>query len=278
MRAEQAKQVARNTADEARPGIVWLGRLGYAAKGVVYALVGILAAQAALGRGGATTDTEGALERILQAPFGRVLLGITALGLLGHAIWRFTQAAMDTENKGTDAKGVVTRAAYTVIGLIYAGLALSALRFARGSGGDDGDETQGRTAWLLGQPFGRWLVALVGLTVVAVGLFQLYRAYRAEFREHLRLSEMSASQARWVTAIGRLGYAARGIVFGIIGGFLIVAGLQSEPEAARGLGGALDTLARQSQGKWLLGIVAAGLIAYGSFMLVQARYRRMLIR
>lgn len=278
MRAEQAKQTARNAADEARPGIEWLGRLGYAAKGVVYALVGILAGQAALGRGGATTGTEGVLERILQAPFGRALLGVTALGLVGHAIWRFTQAGMDTENKGTDAKGVVTRAAYTIIGLIYIGLALSALRLALGSGGGNGDDTAGRTAWLLGQPLGRWLVGLLGLTVVAVGLFQLYRAYRAEFREHLRMSEMSAAQERWATATGRLGYAARGIVFGIIGGFLIVAGLQSQPEAARGLGGALDTLARQPQGKWLLGIVAAGLIAYGIFMLVQARYRRMLIR
>lgn len=273
-----AEQAARRAADQARPGIEWLGRLGYAAKGVVYALVGILAAQAALGRGGATTGTEGAFERILQAPFGRLLLGIAALGLVGHAIWRFAQAGMDTENKGTDAKGIVTRAAYAVIGLIYIGLSLSALRLALGSSSDNSDQTQSRTAWLLAQPFGRWLVGLVGLTVVGVGLFQLYRAYRTEFREHLRLGEMSASHDRLVTAIGRLGYAARGIVFGIIGGFLIVAGLQSQPEAARGLGGALDTLARQPQGKWLLGIVAAGLIAYGSFMLVQARYRRMLIR
>ncbi len=277
MPVDQAKQAVGNAAREARPGIEWLGRLGYVAKGIVYALVGILASQAARGRGGATTGTEGVLERILSAPFGRFLLSIIAIGLAGHALWRFVQASMDTEHKGADAKGLLTRAAYGMIGVIYIGLALSAMRLVLGGSGG-GDQTSSRTAWLLGQPFGRWLVGLIGLTVVAAGLFQLYRAYSAQFREQLRVAEMSATQERWAIAIGRLGYIARAIVFGIIGTFLIVAAVRVRPEEARGLGGALDILADQPQGPSLLGIVAAGLIAYGVFMFVQARYRRMLIR
>jgi len=264
---------------ESRPGIELLGRFGYAAKGVVYALVGLLAAQAALGRGGATTGAEGALARVLQAPFGRFLLALIAAGLAGHALWRFVQAAMDTENKGGDAKGLLTRAAYAVIGVIYVGLTLSAATLAlRGDGRNDGDETQSRTAWLLGQPTGRLLVGLVGLIVIGAGLYQFYRAYRVTFREKLRLAEISARQEQWAIIAGRLGYAARGVVFGLIGGFLIAAARQAQPEQARGLGGALATLAQQPHGQWLLGIVALGLIAYAVFMFVQARYRRMLIR
>jgi len=275
--AEHAGQQLRQAASEASPGIEALGRLGYAAKGVVYSLVGVLAAQAALGRGGATTGTGGALERILQAPFGRILLSFIALGLAGHALWRFVQAGLDTEAKGGDAKGLLARAAYAVIGIIYTGLALSAAQLALRRAGN-GDATQSRTAWLLAQPFGRWLVALVGIVVVGAGLYQFYRAYSTNFRDKLRLAEMSSDTARWATNAGRLGFAARGVVFGIIGAFLIVAARQSSPEQARGLGGALETLARQPAGPWLLGIVAAGLIAYGLFMLVQARYRRMLLR
>src|SRR4028118_1471446 len=97
---EQAKQQAENMARQAKSWIEPLGRFGYAAKGVVYALIGVLAAQAALGRGGETTDSQGALQRIVQAPFGKLLLGIVTVGLVGYAIWRLVQAFEDTENKG----------------------------------------------------------------------------------------------------------------------------------------------------------------------------------
>src|SRR5690349_10614398 len=101
---QQAERAAERAATH--PGVVTLGRFGYAAKGVVYAVVGILAVQAALGRGGETTSSSGALQQIAAQPFGQILLGITAIGLIGYVIWRFVQAGMDTENKGTDAKGM----------------------------------------------------------------------------------------------------------------------------------------------------------------------------
>ena len=117
--AERAKGQAKRAVREARPWLEWLGRCGFAAKGVVYALIGVLAVQVALGVGGETTDAQGALRRIFTAPYGRVLLAAIAVGLAGFALWQFVQAAMDTERKGSDAKGVATRAAYAGNGLIH---------------------------------------------------------------------------------------------------------------------------------------------------------------
>ncbi len=275
--AENAKQQAKTATRQASPWIEPLGRLGFAAQGVVYAIVGVLAVQAAIGAGGETTDTRGALQRIQDAPFGKVLLGIVAIGLVGYALWRFVQAFLDTDNKGSDAKGRLTRLGYAIVGVVYLGLALSAVQLMQGSGGQSQGSEQGWTARLMAQPFGRWLVGLVGVGVIGLGLYQLYQAYSAKFREHLKLSEMSHTEAEWATRSGRMGFAARGIVFCIIGALLIAAALHSNASEARGLAGALQTLASQPYGPWLLGAVAIGLIAYAIFCLVEARYRRMLL-
>ena len=272
-----ARKQARHAAREASPWIVRLGRFGYVAKGTVYAIVGVLAAQAAGGAGGATTDPRGALRWIIQAPFGQFLLGAVAIGLVGYALWCVVQGVLDTEGEGTDARGVLTRGAFVFTGLVATGLALSAVRLMRGSPGG-GDATQDWTAWLLSQPFGQWLVGIAGVVVLGSGLYHIYRAYSANFREALKLGEMSHTEELWTTRTGRLGFAANGIAVGIIGGFLMVAAMQDQSQQARGLGGALETLARQPFGPWLLGVVAVGLIAYGIFMLVEARYRRMVIR
>jgi len=118
------------------------------------------------------------------------------------------------------------------------------------------------------------LVVGVGAAVVGVGLHELYEAYKAEFLEYLKLGEMGEKARKWTERWGRLGIAARAIVFGVVGTFLIRAALQYDPKEARGLGGALQTLAQQPLGSWLLGAVALGLVAYGLFMLSVARYRR----
>jgi hypothetical protein len=277
----QATQEAQHAVRGASPWLEGFGRFGYLGKGLVYALVGVLAAQAAMGAGGATTDARGALHQIIEATFGEFLLAGTALGLVGYGLWRFVQASMDTENKGANVQGVLTRATYVVIGVTHIGLALSALQLLLGSDVDSsGGDTAAhdRTAWLLSQPLGQWLVGLVGIVLIGVGLYQWYQAYDAGFRDQLKLAEMSGTQERWVTCIGRLGFAARGIVFGIVGALLMAAAVHAAPGEARGLGGALATLAEQPFGSWLLGVVAVGLIAYGGYVLVEARYRRMVIR
>ena len=146
-------------------------------------------------------------------------------------------------------------------------------RWARGQQGGGGSPDDW-TARLMAQPFGRWLVVIAGAVIVGAGLYQFYKAYKADFRDELNLGAMSGRVKTWTTRSGRLGYAARGVVFGVIGIFLVQAALQTDPDEARGLGGALNTLASQPFGPYLLGAVALGLVAYGIFMFVMARYRR----
>lgn len=255
-----------------------LARLGYLAKGIVYAIVGILAVQAALGTGGKTTDTKGALGAIAAQPFGKFLLVLLVIGLIGYVVWRFIQAIKDPEHKRNDSQSLARRIGSAISGLIYAGLALSAIRLIMGSGGGSSGASsqQDWTARLLSQPFGQWLVGLIGAFIVGFGFYQLYIAYKAKFRKEMKLREMSPTEETWATRLGRFGEAARGIVFIIIGFFLLQAARQSDASQVRGLDGALQALAQQPYGPWLLGIVALGLVAYGIHMGVQARYRRII--
>lgn len=252
-----------------------MARLGYTAKGIVYAIVGILALQAALTAGGKTTDTQGALYTIAVQPFGQFLLILLAIGLVGYSLWRLIEAVTDPENKGTDAKGIFSRLGYVISGLTYLGLALNAGMLAFGAGGGGGGNSkQDWTARLLQQPFGRFLVAIVGALVIGIGFYRLYKAYKIKFRKKLNLSEMNSQQENWAVHISRVGIAARGIVFVIIGFFLLKAGQQSDASEVRGLDGVLQAVAQQPFGKIMLGLVATGLIAYAAYLFIEARYRR----
>lgn len=268
------EQHAERVVRKASPWIERLVRFGYVAYGVVYLLVGVLAMQAAFGGAAEAAGQQGALRSILLAPLGRVLLCIIALGLLAYAAWRLFQGVMDPEDEGRDAKGVVKRLNHVLNGLFHGSLAFYAGQLAFGSGGGGGGSPDDWTATLMSRPFGRWIVVVAGVGIVGAGLYQFYEAHRADFREKLKMGEMSLRKKRWTTHAGRLGYAARGVVFGVIGVFLIQASLQTDPDEARGLGGALETLARQPFGPYLLGAVALGFVAYGVFMFVMARYRR----
>jgi hypothetical protein len=278
----QANQASERVVRDTSPWIEGLGRFGHVAIGVVYATIGVLAAQTALSQGGGTTDSHGALAWIVQAPFGRAILGAFALGFAGYAAWRWIQAVRDTESKGTTPMGVLNRLVYAFIGATYGALALSAFDLARGhaaSGEGSGDASaQDWTAWLLSQPFGQVLVATVGLGIISVGLVQFYLAYSGKCCDSLQTSGLSQAQERLVGAAGRIGFSARGIAFAIIGVLLLVAAVHTRSDEVRGLGGALATLAQQPFGPWLLGIVASGLVVYGAFMMVKARYGRLVVR
>ena len=261
--------------------VVWLGRFGYAAKSVVYLVIGALAIQVAIGSGGQTTGPSGALASIARQSFGQILLGLVAVGLFGYALWRLIQAWIDPENEGKDVKGIVKRIGYAVSGTIYGFLGVEAVRIVMGSsaGGSGGDQqAKDWTAKLLAQPFGPWLVAAVGLIIIITGLYQGYRAYSAKFKQKLKLNEMSVTEQTWAVRSGRLGLAARCVVYVILGNFLIQAALTSNSEEVGGIGQALRELASQPYGPWLLGVVAFGLIAYGFFCFILARYRHIFIR
>ena len=234
------------------PWVEPLARMGYAARGVVYALIGILAIQTAFGsRGNQQTDTRSALQWVAEQ--STALLWLLALGLFGYALWRVVQGVLDPENKGSDPKGLAVRAGRVASGLIYGGLAMAAVRMATGANnaGDAGSGgTQGWTADLMTKPFGRWLVAIAGIAVIVSGFVQLRDGWTEKFRKHLKEQEMDANEKRLAVRTGKLGLIARGIVFLLSGWFLIRAALQFNPAEARGL------------------------IAFGAYSILLARYRR----
>ncbi|MCR5888475.1 DUF1206 domain-containing protein [Hymenobacter sp. J193] len=257
----------------ASSGIRALARFGFAAKGVVYLLLGILALLAATGQqGGQTADKKQAVQTLQGLPGGSVLLGLVAVGLLGYIIWRFTQAFRDTENKGSSAKGLGRRLGYAGSGLLYASLAWYAAQLAfRGSAsGNSGSAQQSLVAKALSWPAGEWIVILVGLITIGSGLYQIYRAYSGSFQKHVNSADIPAGQQNMVYRTGQLGYTARGIVMAIIGYFFVQAGRQHSAAAAGTTDEAFDLLA--AMGPVVLGIVALGLMAYGLYMLVQAKY------
>jgi hypothetical protein len=274
--AQQTEQAARRTANH--PAIQLLGRVGYAAKGLVYIMIGGLAGLAALGSGGATTDRKGAIQAVYEQPFGEILLGLITFGLACYALWSFIQAIADTEGKGSDLKGLATRLFYAGVGVSYTAFALAAFQLLMGAGnaGKNSDaNAKDWTAELLKQPVGVLLVIVAALIVLGAACYQFYKAYKADFHKELELGKMGQTAKDWTVRLGRIGLAARGVVFGIIGLFLIIAALQHNPDQAKGLGGALQELAGQRYGQILLGLVAAGLMAYGVYSLAVARYRRM---
>ncbi|MBW4511524.1 MAG: DUF1206 domain-containing protein [Scytonematopsis contorta HA4267-MV1] len=253
-----------------------LARLGYAAKGVVYLVVGLLAMQAAIGSGGRTMGTSGALQLIITQPFGRILLGIVTLGIIGHVLWRLVQVFFDPGNRGQsiNAKQIVKRIGYGCSAIGYTGLAWTAVKLIMGTEAGDSESIEDWTEYFLDLPFGRWLVVLAGVIVIGVGISFIFEAYKAKFRCQLKLRLQSSSEQSWTVGLARFGIASRGFVFGIIGIFLIFAAIQIDGSEARGLGGVLTALAKLPFGSWILGIVAFGLIAYGIYSLIEAYYRR----
>jgi hypothetical protein len=261
----------------AAPWIQWMARLGYLARGVVYVVVGGLAFQAAVSSVRLPEDSSGALQAILRQPLGRVLVGLVAVGLIGWVLWRLVQAFLDPEGKGTRAKGLARRAGYLTSAFLHSGLALEAVRLARGSSGGAGgtaDATADHwTAVAMSQPAGRWIIAAVGAGTILFAFSQFYRAYSASFRKKLDLSRLGPDAEKRVVLVGRLGLAARGVVFGIIGWFLVRAALQTDAEEAQGFETALQTIQEQGYGQYLLAAVGVGLFAYGIFEFAEARYR-----
>ncbi|MGL6343658.1 MAG: DUF1206 domain-containing protein [Waterburya sp.] len=252
-------------------------RFGYAAKGFVYGAIGILALLAAFNvSGGQTTDTTGALQAIATKPFGRILLILIAIGLVGYVIWRFIEAIKDPDHKGNDTQGWFTRLGYILSGLAYIGVAINAALLGIGSSnsGGGGNSQQDWTAMVMQQPLGRWLVGIAGAIIIGIGFWRLYEAYKIKFRKQLNLSELNPSQQNWLVNISRFGIAARGVVFVALGFFVLQAARQYNPEKVQGLDGVLLSFAQQPFGKIFLILIAAGLVAYAIYLILQARFRR----
>jgi uncharacterized membrane protein YidH (DUF202 family) len=258
----------------ARSGSGWyeaLARVGLVAKGISYGLVGVLAIGVATGVGGKATSQTGALKQLAGSSFGSVVLVLVAAGLAAYALWRFAQAA--TTREDDEKKVWAKRVLYVARGLVYSGLALSALKILAGSGGgSQNHKAHKATAVVLSWPGGTWIVGIAGAVIIGVGVWNAYRGVTRSFEDKWT-HEMSAAAKRWAGRVGVAGHIARGIVFTLIGAFAIKAAADYNPQDAVGLDGALQKLAHQSYGPYLLGLTAAGLVAYAIYCFADARYR-----
>jgi fumarate reductase subunit D len=254
-------------------GFEWLARAGFVARGLIYGIIGILAIKLAIGLGGTTTNQQGALKTIAQQPFGKVLLILVAIGLAGYALWRLVHALLGHGPEASDSR--LERVAALGSGIVYAGLCAIAVEILLGSSSTGGSESAHKTtAGVFGWPAGTWLVGIAGAVLIGIGLFQGYRGLSKDFLEDSKTEEMSPRVRNWIAWIGCLGHLARMVVFGLIGVFLIRAAIDYNPNKAVGLDGALAKVAQASYGPFLLGLVAAGLLAFGIYSLSDARYRR----
>jgi uncharacterized protein DUF1206 len=261
----------------ANPLVELLERLGYAVRGALYAVMGLLALGIALGAGGGqTTDLSGSLVFLTGNPFGKLVLIVAAIGLSAYSLWGFIRAIYDPLHRGRDASGYMARLGFVSSALSYAAIVLFALQILIGSAGASGDSTQKTIASVLTHPAGGWLTILIGLVAIGIGFGQFLEAYRATFKEDLKGAEMTASEQRLVVGFGRFGMFARGVTFLVIGWFLVQAGIHHDAGQAQGFGGAFVFLLNQPFGRLLLGVVALGFVALGLHSFACARWIRLM--
>jgi hypothetical protein len=249
-----------------------LARAGFVARGLVYGIVGLLAFDLAVGHGGKITNQQGAMRTLEHEPLGHVLLVLLAVGLGGYALWRIVRAILGHGPEGADHG--VERLGALGSGLVYAGLFAIAVALLVGSRSSRSSGAKHTTSGVFGWPGGRWLVGAAGLVMIGVAVFQLVRGLGRKFLDDSKTEEMHPATKAFVTWFGTVGHVARAVVFALVGVFLIKAAVEYKANAAVGLDGALAKLYDEAYGPWLLGAVAAGLVAFAVFSLSEARYRR----
>jgi Domain of Unknown Function (DUF1206) len=265
---QETKDVARGPIGQG------LARWGLVSKGSLYLLVGVIAADVSIGGGERLRDRGGALASVADSWYGKIIVGLLAVGLAGYAAWRFAEGVLGRPLEGGKKEGLLKRLGYFARALWYLGLFGIAVSALYGANESSGSREEDRfTARVLEWPLGRWIVAAIGLAILGAGVFNVWRAVTRSFRKNLKLRKMSEVEEKGFTVMGVVGHLARGVVFGLIGFFLVRAAWRYEPKDTVGLDGALAEILRQDYGDTLLGIVATGLIAFGLYCYAEARYR-----
>jgi hypothetical protein len=272
--ARWAKTVSRRTA--ANPALEFLERVGYIVRGLLYGAMGTLALGLAIGVGGAATDQSGSLMMLARGPAGRVLLIAVITGLGAYSLWGFVRAIFDPLQRGDNPAGIAERLGFVWSGIAYASIVVLAARMLAGSGANQHDSTQVAIAHLLNYPAGHLATIGVGIIAIGVGLGQFVDAYRAIFKKDLKREQMSKAEKEIVDTLGRLGMISRGVVFSLVGWFVLQGGLHRDPSQVHGYGGAFLFLLAQPFGRLLLGIIAVGFIALGIHSLACARWAHLM--
>jgi hypothetical protein len=253
-----------------------VARFGLISKGVVYCISGIMALLVALHLAAHSPKDAGKKQMfsfISDQPMGKLFLVILIIGLTCYTCWRWLLAFKDTGHKGKNKEGLAKRFTYFANGMVYASVTFYAIKILIGNSGG-GDSRQEFVSKLLSQPYGQWLVAIVAAVMTGIGFFQVYRAASGKYKKYVR-SELHKDAAPWIATAGIAGYTARGIVWLVIGWLFIKAALHHNSKEVGGTDKVFSWLHSSSYGSWLLGIVAAGLVCYGIFMFLRAKYQRM---
>ena len=259
------------------PLLQLLERLGYAVRGALYAVMGLLALGIAVSVGpGETTDLSGSLVFLTGNPLGKVVLIVAAIGLAAYSLWGFIRAIFDPLHRGSNASGYAARLGFVSSAVSYAAIVFLALQLLAGSGAPSGDSTQKTIASVLTHPAGGALTILIGLIAIGIGFGQFLEAYRATFAQDLKGAEMSQSERTWAIRFGRFGMFARGVTFLVIGWFVVQAGIHQDPAQAQGFGGAFQFLLGQPFGRVVLGVIALGFVALGLHSFACARWIRLM--
>jgi Domain of Unknown Function (DUF1206) len=248
-----------------------LARAGLTARGVIYILIGWIAILVAVGRSAREADQEGALQLLAGKPYGLVSLWLLAIGFIGYALWRFSEAAFGVTGDGNAAG---PRLKSLARGLVYAGLAYLTFQVIAGVHGNEMAKQQDLTAKVMHHTGGQWLVGLVGLIVAIAGLAIIVQGVRRRFMRYLETSRMSRRERRVVEWLGVIGTVARGMVFALVGVLVIDAAVTYSPAKSGGVDKALLTVRDQPFGIFLLALTALGLIIFGLYGLCEARWRR----
>jgi Domain of Unknown Function (DUF1206) len=270
-RSLRTRRAARQAANS-KP-MAWLARAGLAARGVTYVLVGIIAVQIAVDGSRQQADRAGAVRLVATTPFGSLILWLLVIGFAGMTLWRLSEAIWGSNEPGGHKAG--QRIASLVIALCYAVVTYGVLKYALGIGQPSSSDRQSQdlTAAALQHPGGTVIVYIAGIAVVIAGLWLIYQACKATFRKSLRMGTASPATRTTVERLGQIGGVARGVVFGTIGVFLVIAAHDAQPKQARGIDSALRALAHTPFGPWLLVVIALGLVTFGVYSWCEARWR-----
>jgi hypothetical protein len=264
-------------ATAAKPWFLAYARIGYAAKGLVHLLVGALALAAAMGdAAGRVTDAVGALREVAREPFGRPVLLLVAVGLLGYGIQRLVQGAFDPNRRPRTLRLAFIRTGELLSGAGYLLLVWGAIRLASGAGvpptGDVRARVLSREAMQL--PFGTGLIGGAGIVFFSVGIWFLVRAFLVRnVCADLVVNRLGPRGREAAAFFIRVGSAAQGVLFLLVGYLLFRAAERQDPRLAHGMDGVMRLLERHGDG--LLALIAAGLIAVGLSAFIEARWRRL---
>jgi len=261
----------------ANPGLELLERLGYVVRGAIYIVMGVLALRIALQKpDGQALDMTGSVVFLIGNPFGRWVLLVIIVGLAAYSIWGLIRAVFDPLHRGSDPSGYLTRLGFVSSAVSYALIVVFGVKILTGAAGTSGDATQKTISTVLDHPAGGLLTIGIGLVAIGIGIGQFVEAYRAVFQRDLKGAEMSETTRKTVTALGRFGMAARGVIFLVVGWFVVQAGLHHDPREVQGFGGAFIFLASQPFGHILLALTALGIICLGLHSLACARWVRLM--